>query len=95
MKRNYGKRKNFRMPQYLPTPEEMEWRNYCIRNNIRISPIGIKGEEQKWQISICLGPYKRGEKQNVSPSIYDKFSIWPEYFRMCKYYYDKYVRKEI
>ena len=95
MKSIYGKRKNYRMPDYLPSPDEMKWRNYCIRNNIRISPVGIKEDNQKWRISICLGPYKKWERANVSPSVYDKHTIWPEYYRMCKYYYDKYVRKEI
>ena len=83
------------MPEYLPTKEEMEWRNYCIRNNIRISPIGIKEDNQKWKISISLGPYKKWERPNISPNIYDKHTIWPEYYRMCKYYYDKRIRKEI
>ena len=95
MRSIYGRRKNYRMPEYLPTKEEMEWRNYCIRNNIRISPIGIKEDNQKWKISIIIGPYQRWEKPNVSPSVYDKHTIWPEYYRMCKYYYDKRIRKEI
>ena len=99
MRSIYGRRKNYRMPEYLPTKEEMEWRNYCIRNDIRISPIGIKEDNQKWKISISLGPYKKWERPNISPNIYDKHTIWPEYYRMCKYYYDKkiqqYLRKAI
>ena len=34
MKSIYGKRKNYRMPQYLPSEEERAAYNYCIRNNI-------------------------------------------------------------
>jgi hypothetical protein len=32
----------------------------------------------------------QGEKPNISPKIYDRKNIWPEYYKMCKYYYDKY-----
>lgn len=41
---------------------------------------------------IAFGPYKKGEKVNFSPSVYDKHSIWSEYYQMCKYYYDKRTR---
>ena len=78
------------MPDYLANNEEEEAYRYCVRNNIRISPIGMKEDNQSWKIEIRLGPYKRGERDNISPSIYDKYTIWPEYYRMCKYYYDKY-----
>ena len=78
------------MPDYLANNEEKEAYRYCVRNNIRISPIGMKEDNQSWKIEIRLGPYKRGERDNISPSIYDKYTIWPEYYRMCKYYYDKY-----
>ena len=66
-----------------------------IRNEIRIYPIGIGNDNEHWKIGVNIGPYQRWEKQNVSPSIYDKHTIWPEYYRMCKYYYDKRIRKEI
>ena len=72
MKSIYGKRKNYRMPQYLPNKEERAAYNYCVKNNIRISPVGIKEDSQRWRIEIRMGPYKRGERANVSPSIYDK-----------------------
>ena len=42
MRSIYGKRKNYRMPQYLPSKEEIAAYNYCVRNDIRISPLGIK-----------------------------------------------------
>ena len=83
------------MPQYNPTKEEIKYRTYCIRNEIRIYPIGIENDNEHWKIGVNIGPYQRGEKQNISPSIYDKHSVWPEYYRMCKYYYDKRIRKEI
>jgi len=85
----YKRRKNHTMPAYLATTEELKAYRYCVRNNIRISPIGIMNENDRWKIEIRMGPYKRGEQGNVAPSIYDKHTIWPEYYRMCKYYYEK------
>ena len=86
------KKKKKWMPQYLPTAEEIKHRDYCIKNDIRISPAGIYGDPDNWHIEIRLGPYKRGEKGYKSPNAYDKKTIWPEYYRMCKYYYDKHTR---
>ena len=58
-----SKKKNKWMPQYMATEEQIKHRDYCIKNDIRISP-----------------------------NIYDKDTIWIEYYRMCKYYYDKHTR---
>ena len=85
-----SKKKNEGMPIYLPNEEEISWRDFCIENNIRISPLGIHGEKKKWKIGISLGSYKKGEKMHIAPSIYDTNTIWVEYYRMCKFYYDKY-----
>jgi hypothetical protein len=85
-----SKKKNAWMPIYLPTENEMKWRDFCVKENIRISPLGIKDEKKKWRIGIALGPYKKGEKMHIAPSVYDEDTIWIEYYRMCKYYYDKY-----
>ena len=65
------------MPQYLPDKEERAAYNYCVRNDIRISPISVKEDSQKWKIEIRMGPYKRGERANVcllytSPSPRDR-----------------------
>ena len=59
------KRLNYSMPSYDLSTDEIKWRNFCIKKNIRISPRGI---------------YK------------DRQNIWPEYFKICKFYYDKYTR---
>lgn len=83
------KKKNESMPIYLPNEEEIKWRNFCVENNIRISPLGINGEKKKWKIGISLGLYKKGEKMHIAPSVYDADTIWIEYYRMCKFYYDK------
>jgi hypothetical protein len=89
MKSIYGKRKNYRMPSYLATPEENAAYKYCVKNNIRISPKGIQNDPDHWYIDIRMGPYKRGEQSNVSPEAYDRKEIWNKYYEYCKYYYDK------
>ncbi len=86
------KKKDYSLPDYLPSKEENDAYMYCVRNNIRISPLGINGEFGKWKIGINVGPYIKGEKINLAPSIYDEDTIWPSYYEMCKYYYDKRTR---
>jgi hypothetical protein len=78
------------IPYYYADAEETKARDFCVRNNIRISPLGIYNDPDHWRIGINIGPYKRGEKPNISPNIYDKNTIWQEYYKFCKYYYDKY-----
>jgi len=77
------------MPDYYPTINELKWCKYCIDNNIRISPMGIKETIGKWRIGISIGPYIKGEKPHIAPNIYDVDTVWPSYYKMCKYYYDK------
>ena len=85
-----SRKKNKSMPNYFPSEEENKWRNFCVNKNIRISPLGIYNEEKKWRIGIAIGPYKKNETIHIAPSIYDQHTIWIEYYKMCKYYYDKY-----
>ena len=89
MKSLYKRKKPNYLPPYMPNPEEQDWKLYCTRNNIRISPWATPLDGQ-WKICINLGPYKKREKCNFAPHVYDKETLWPEYYRMCKYYYDKY-----
>ena len=89
MKSLYGKRQK-PMPSYTRSDEEFEWWSFCEKNNIRISPYGIQNDPDHWRIAVNVGPYKRGEKPNLSPSKYCRQTIWQEYYKMCKYYYDKY-----
>lgn len=86
------KKKDYKLPDYLPSKEENEAYIYCVRNNIRISPLGINGQPGKWKIGVNVGPYAKGEKINIAPHIYDKDTIATSYYEMCKYYYDKRTR---
>tara|TARA_X000001316_G_C919597_1_gene33698 strand:- start:130 stop:408 length:279 start_codon:yes stop_codon:yes gene_type:complete len=92
MKSLYGKRAK-PMPTYTYNEEEFKWYSFCVKNNIRISPYGIQGDTEHWYIAISLGPYKKWEKPHLSPSKYCRKTIWPEYYKMCKYYYEKYNNK--
>ena len=85
----FKKKKNSTLPNYLPSREDQEAYSYCVRNNIRISPLGIQNESGKWKIGINFGPYIKGEKTNIAPHLYDVDTIWPSYYEMCKYYYNK------
>lgn len=86
------KKQNYTLPHYLASEDELKWRDYCIKNDIRISPMGIYKDPNNWHIEVRLGPYTKGEKGYVSPNVYDRKSIWKEYYLMCKYYYDKHTR---
>ena len=77
------------MPNYVPNSEERKWMEYCINNDIRISQQPEKGEIGRWRMTVNIGPYKRGEVPHMSPSVYDKDTVYPAYYQMCKYYYDK------
>ena len=85
-----AKKKENWMPYYHANNDEATARDFCIKNNIRISPYGIQDSSDHWHIAISIGPYKKGEKPHLSPSKYCRKTIWPEYYKMCKYYYDKY-----
>ena len=47
---------------------------------------------EEWYIEIRLGPYKKGEKAHLSPSVYTHENIHQEIRRMQKYYYDKHKK---
>ena len=74
--------------------QENEINSWCIRNNIRISPVPTKPGlfPEEWHIEIRLGPYKKGEKAHLSPSVYTHENIHHEIRRMQKYYYDKHKK---
>ena len=88
----YKKRVSNPMPSYFPSTEERKWMNYCVDNNIRISQQPVKEEIGRWRMTVNIGPYKRGEVPHMSPSVYDKDTVYPAYYQMCKYYYDKHTR---
>ena len=72
---------------YVCTPEEEQAYLYCVKNNIRISPIGVKDVIGHWKIGISTPEdYKR---IYTSPETCDKHSVWEVFYKYCNYYYEK------
>ena len=72
------------MPYYNPSKEELAAYTYCVRNNIRVSPLGTKSRDY-WKIDVSLD----GKNWHSSPKEYDREDIWPAYYKVCIYYYNK------
>ena len=86
------KRKKSIMGSYFPTTEERAAHDFCIRNNIRISyqPISTGAAPKEWYITVIIGPYKKGEKPNLSPDVYGPGEIQKQIYKASVYYYNKY-----
>ena len=76
-----------RLPHYDATEEEDSWYHYCVNNGIIISPVAIGQTIGQWHIGIS----EEANYQKIyrSKEIYDKKNVWSEFYKMCKYYYDK------
>jgi hypothetical protein len=69
--------------------EQLKWQKYCVNNGIIISPQptskGMYAEE--WRIAVSFMPnYK---KIYLTPTVYITDNVWPETFKLMKFYYDK------
>ena len=66
---------------------QLEAHDYCIKNDIRISPIaaGSGMKIKSWHVGISEG----NGKIYKSPEIYDAPEIWDKVSEAEKYYYDK------
>tara|TARA_S200002703_G_scaffold63362_1_gene54959 strand:- start:184 stop:459 length:276 start_codon:yes stop_codon:yes gene_type:complete len=82
-------KKSNKLPEYSYSKDEFKWYKYCVDNNIRISFKPVKDLIGVWYITINLGPYIKGEKTHLSPETYTIENVHKEYYKMCKYYYDK------
>ena len=74
---------------YIPNEEERNWHSYCVNNGIIISPIPTRqgAYPEEWRIGISFMPdYK---KIHETPTVYITDNIWPETFKLMKFYYDK------
>ena len=77
------KKEPYTMGVYNPTDEEVLARDYCINNNIKISPGKVPGKEE-WTIDINLGQGYR-----KSPKTFKKVEVWEAYYNYCLYYFNK------
>ena len=69
---------------YVATPEEIKAYVYCVRNGIRVSPKGTVSKT-KWHIDVSLD----GVTWHTSPQTYTEEELWPKYYSVCTYYYNK------
>jgi len=74
------------MPNYMPSDEERKWYEYGIENNIKISqyPTTPGANPREWYIEI----FNKGDWVRA-PHVYDENTVWQEFYKMYKYYYDK------
>ncbi len=86
------KKKETWMPKYSASELEKKADEYCIRNNIRISPHGIYGNANEWRIGISSGANYRDIK--VDPNTYGPDEIWQKVFEYKIFYYDKRSKEE-
>ena len=79
---------------FVPTEEQLLWDDYCINNDIRISPWPTTQgpNPSEWRIAISLGSDKKIYK---TPTVYIVDNIWSELYNMKKYYYDKRKHEEL
>ena len=77
------------MGTYSSTRLENKAWNYCVKNNIRIFPVCVENGKS-CKVGINLGPYKKGEKPNLSPDIYGPGEIQKQIYKASVYYYNKY-----
>ena len=79
--------KKRQLPNYILNVYELLCYQYCVRNNIRISPVAVPNEIGKWRIGISTpDSYK---KVYESPEKCDVHSVWEVFNRYTKYYYEK------
>ncbi len=72
---------------YRESKEQREAYLYCAKNNIIISPVGIKDTVGSWKVGISLpGKHKT---VHLSPETCDKHSIMEVMYNYCIYYYNK------
>tara|TARA_B100000035_G_C21035718_1_gene570829 strand:+ start:4571 stop:4864 length:294 start_codon:yes stop_codon:yes gene_type:complete len=89
------KRKNYKGlgKDFVPTKEQIKWDDFCIENNIRISPSPVTHGfyPEEWRVAVSLGDdYKTIYK---TPKTFDAKEIWQEVYKTKKYYYDKHTKR--
>ena len=77
------------MGKYDAKPEEIKARDWCWKNNIRISPWCVE-YGTAWKIDIIIN-----NKSFKSPEAFGKGIIWQKMYEYYKYYYDKYENNKV
>ena len=83
--------KKYGMGQYTPTEEEMKASQWCLKNDICITPRAIKYGERIWVVDIEKGKYPYRKLLGTSDP-YGPVTIWEKVFEYKLYYYKKYAK---
>ena len=75
------------MGKYYATDEEIDAAMWCIKNNIKISPLKKSFAEDRWYIEITLNG-----KTHRSPESYGKTVVWEKMYEFYLYYYNRYMK---
>jgi hypothetical protein len=75
------------MGKYYATDEEIDAAMWCIKNNIKISPLKKSFAEDRWYIEITLNG-----KTHRSPESYGKTVVWEKMYEFYLYYYNLYIK---
>jgi hypothetical protein len=73
------------MGKYIPTNKELDAAEWCIKNNIHISPLKKNYKDQLWYIDIIINGKSSKSPETFGPSI-----IWQKLYEYASYYYNKY-----
>ena len=75
------------MGTYHQTDDEEKAYRWCIKNNIKISPLCYT-YGRSWKIDIIING-----KSFKSPESYPKIEYWKKMYEYYKYYYDKHENR--
>jgi hypothetical protein len=84
----FKKKETVDMGNYAPNDREQDAKDWCMKNNIYVSPTAKNASE--WYLTII-----NNSKVTQSPLTYKKVEIWKELFKFYTYYYDKYSGAEV
>jgi|TARA_B100000900_G_scaffold415146_1_gene443985 hypothetical protein len=75
------------MPSYARSPEEEAAYQWCVKNNIKISPFAASSDKvnNEWWIDI-----ETNNLNKRSPYKYNRDQIWSKIFELYVFYYKKY-----
>ena len=75
------------MGRYYATDDEMNAAMWCVKNNIKISPLKKSFTEDRWYIEITLNG-----KTHKSPESYGKTVVWEKMYEFYLHYYNRYMK---
>lgn len=72
------------MGRYYASNDEINAAMWCVKNNIKVSPLKKSYTEDVWYIEITING-----KTHKSPGAYGKLVVWEKMYEFYLYYYNK------